>query len=804
MIDAIIWVLAVEAVGLVAFPVCFFLFPSLGDRGFGISKPLGLVAVAYVSWILSAAQLVPSTQVTLALILAAIAVASGTYAWRQRRAILAFVKKEIWTLLAAEALFLLVFASWALYRAYDPAIAATEQPMDFGFLNASVRTYLGEPYDPWLRGESISYYYFGYWMMGTLAKLTGIHPAVAYNLALTLIPALAAMGIFSLVVGMVRSESKGLRYAFIAGFAAASLLVLAANLEGVLEFMRANGLGSAGFWQWLAIDGLDEPLPAAAESWRSQEHLWWWRASRLIGTFDGDITVDYTIHEFPFFSFIVGDLHPHVMSIPFVVAFLTMLWAYLRSPQQTHRPLDAGRFLGQESGLRRNDGYAEGSAAVSMADLARGAALPAAMGLVLGALAFTNMWDLPVFAALLVGVAGVRAYSASSSDAAGLIARTLSAALPVIALSLVLILPYLISFASQVSGIGAVGVYATRPPHLLIVWGPFLLAVAPVIVTVLLRSTVDSDWRLPTTISLSAGFLPFGVWALLNLDGDASPVARLLWVLPFALLISASVYGALWLAKQDSPRHGLVYALMLAALGLLLIMGPELLYVDDSFGGALERMNTVFKLYYQAWIVLSAAAGYAIFHVLTLRSGAEGRAPTLSRVWAVAFVVLLACSAYYAPAAAATEANTRGLDPTLDGLAHLPRDERAAIEFIRTDAGRDSAVLEAFGNDYSPHGRVSSSTGVPTVLGWAGHETQWRGSHEPLSGRSEDIKTIYTTEDAEVARGLLDKYGVDYVYVGDRERQAYGEAGLAKFGEFMDPAFQQGSVTVYRLGGWRR
>ena len=246
MTDVLLWVLAVEAVGLVAFPICFFLFPSLGDRGFGISKPLGIVAVAYLSWVLSAAQLVPATQVTLALILAVFAALSGAYAWKQRAGLIAFIKREFRTLLAAEALFLLVFAAWAFYRSYDPAIAATEQPMDFGFLNASVRTYLGEPEDPWLRGESISYYYFGYWMMGTLAKLTGVHTAVAYNLALTLVPALAAMGIFSLVVGMVRSESKGLRYAFIAGFAAASLLVLAANLEGVLEYMRPTAWAPRG------------------------------------------------------------------------------------------------------------------------------------------------------------------------------------------------------------------------------------------------------------------------------------------------------------------------------------------------------------------------------------------------------------------------------------------------------------------------------------------------------------------------------------------------------------------------------
>ncbi len=785
MTDVVLWVLAVEAVGLAAFPICFFLFPSLSDRGFGISKPLGIIAVAYLSWVLSTAQVVPSTQITLALILAILAALSGTYAWRQRAALVAFVKKERWTLLAAEALFLLMFAAWALYQSYDPAIAATEQPMDFGFLNASVRTHLGEPEDPWLRGESISYYYFGYWMMGSLAKLTGIHPAVAYNLALALIPALAAMGIFSLVAGKVRSESRSLRYAMTAGFAAAALLVLAANLEGVLEFMRANGLGSAGFWQWLGVDGLDEPLPVPGESWRPQEFLWWWRATRVIGSFDGGATLDYTIHEFPFFSFILGDLHPHVMSIPFVVAFLTMLWAYLRSPRQAWIP-------------------ATGNGRVSLATLGRGAALPAAMGLVLGALAFTNMWDLPVFAALLVGVAGVRAYSARPDGLAGLIERTATPALPVITLALVLIAPYLVSFGSQVSGIGAVGAYATRPPHLLIVWSLFLLAVAPVIVSVFLKTTLDSSWRLISTVSLSVGFLPFVVWLAFSFGGDASPVARLLWVMPFALLISAAVFGALWLAKQDGPPHSLIFALMLAALGLLLIMGPELLHVDDGFGGALERMNTVFKLYYQAWILLSAAAGYAVFHMMKLRDGAEGRALTITRVWMATLVVLLACSAYYPLAAAATKGNPEGRDPTLDGLAYLAADERAAIEFIRTDAGRDSAVLEAFGGDYTPHGRVSSSTGVPTVLGWAGHEIQWRGSHEPLSGRQEDIATIYTTEDVEEARRLLDRYGVDYVYVGDRERQAYGEAGLAKFGELMDAVFRQGGVTVYRRGGWRR
>ncbi len=790
MSDVILWLLAVEAAGLVAFPICYFLFPTLRDRGFGVSKPLGILAAAYLSWILSAAQVVPSSRLTIALILAALAAPSGWYAWRHRAELLSFVRRERRTLIAAQALFLLVFAVWATYRAYDPAIDATEQPMDFAFLNASARTHIGEPEDPWLRGESISYYYFGYWMMGALTKLTGVHPAVAYNLALALIPALAAMGMFSLVVNMVRTHSKGLRYAFAGGLLAAALLVFAANLEGALEFMRANGMGSDGFWRWLGVDGLDQPLPALTESWRPQEYLWWWRATRVIGMSDGDLTLDYTIHEFPFFSFILGDLHPHVMSIPFVVLMLTMIWAYLRSPQP------ASLFK-----ATRGDPGASVTKVKMAAGVGRHAALIGAMGLALGGLAFTNMWDLATLAALLVGVAGVKAYSARPNSVYGL-AWGVVLVLPVVALALALVLPYLVSFSSQVSGIAAVGQYATRLPHMLIVWSLFILAVAPMIAVVFWRTTVDRGWGLPMVISLMAGLLPFTVWALMSLDGDASMTARMIRILPFAALIGAAVYSALWLSKQDEPQYGMVFALTLAALGLLLIMGPELLHVNDGFSGAWERMNTVFKLYYQAWILLSAAAGYAVYYWASLRDRARGRSLVMARVWSLAFLALLAASAYYPIAAAATKGNLFAQDATLNGLSHLARfnrqDEYDAIEFIRRDAGLGEAVLEAFGGDYTPFGRISSSTGAPTVLGWAGHQVQWRGTHTVLGDRQADIAAIYSTEDVEEAKRLLDKYDVSYVYVGDRERSTYGEAGLAKFAEFMDAPFQQGGVIVYR------
>ena len=132
-------------------------------------------------------------------------------------------------------------------------------------------------------------------------------------------------------------------------------------------------------------------------------------------------------------------------------------------------------------------------------------------------------------------------------------------------------------------------------------------------------------------------------------------------------------------------------------------------------------------------------------------------------------------------------------------MAHVADDERRAIEFLRDYAPRGAGIVEAVGGDYTEHGRVSASTGVPTVLGWPDHESQWRGSREAFAGREEDVATIYTTDDAGEARGLLEKYGVSYVVVGPREERKYGSEGLEKFASFMDTVFQEGSVTIYRL-----
>ena len=783
-----------QAMGLATFPLAYLLFSRLNDRGYSVSKPLGILLVGYVSWILSVLHIAPSIRLTLALLLLALGAVSAAYAWRRRNELKDFISREWRTIVAAEVVFLAIFVGWAVFRAYDPAIDHTEQPMDFAFLNASIESRIGPPEDPWMRGESISYYYFGYWMMGGVSELSGVASNVSYNLSLALIPAMAAMAAFGLVYNIARAQTASWRRAVGGGLAAVLLLGVAANLEGMLEIMHANGIGPDRFWSWIRIDGLDPPASESSTGWAPQGFWWWFHATRVINTFDGTLGIDYTIHEFPFFSFMLGDLHPHVMSIPFTLLFAAFCWNFLQTPARGFHWRRAGTYAGV-----------------------------AAMGLALGGLAFTNLWDLPTFSALFLGVAVLRVYRARRTDVWETLRETLPFAFAVVGLAILPFLPYYLNLGGSFTGIHAVTMATTRPIHAFIVWGPYLAAVVPFIIFALWRTRLSRDWPGRVAFALVVVTVPYLTWAYLHLQtgGETTDLfGRSIRVLPLAFLVGAAVYSSLCLARQERSAAA-SFTMLLSALGLFMIMGPELLFVGDSFG---IRMNTVFKLYYQAWVLLAVVSGLAILNWGSLRTGATGWMRSLNTLWAVAFVIVLVPSLYYAPAAASSKVGNFGDGPSIDGLDFVGRRsqaERDAIQYVRENVDHGSAVLEAVG-EWFDAGLISRSTGVPTVINWPGHQMQWRGSRvaletdgqdpvgvcDSLEGqeatrylvcREADVTRIYQTQDTEEAKNLLARYDVEYVYVGPRERQKYGTDGLAKFPALAETVFSKGDVAIYRV-----
>ena len=140
--------------------------------------------------------------------------------------------------------------------------------------------------------------------------------------------------------------------------------------------------------------------------------------------------------------------------------------------------------------------------------------------------------------------------------------------------------------------------------------------------------------------------------------------------------------------------------------------------------------------------------------------------------------------------------------PTLDGLAYLKQTDPGEVEAMQwlnnQPRTQSMVILEATGGQYSRFGRVASATGIPTVLGWAGHEVQWRGSDRALRGRAEDIDQIYQAPDKRQVLPLLQKYNVNYVYVGSLERGKYPGGALLAFEQVLDAVFKNESVTIYQ------
>ncbi|MBI4202142.1 MAG: hypothetical protein HY532_03385 [Chloroflexi bacterium] len=846
MLAIIPWLLALELLGLLALPILYVLLPRLPDRGFAFTKPIGLILVFYPLWLLASTPLVPNSRGTIIVIVLALGACSGWLAWRNRGPLLEFLKLECPLLLLAETVFLAVFLFWATVIAQDAAIAHTEQPMDFGFFNATLVSRHFPPGDMWLSGWKVSYYYFGYLIFGGVTQLVGIDPPIGYNLGLATVGGLAAMAAFGVVYNLVRLIGGRAGGAALAGLASVLLLLFVSNLVGGLELLRAGGQSDPGFWQWVDVKGLTGPQ--LSSSWYpSEAGWWWWRATRVIDTVQNGASLDYTITEFPFFSLHLGDLHPHVMSLPFVLAFLGLALAFFAS-SGGRAPSDRGR-LG----------------------------LLALMALLLGGLGFINLWDLPVFGVLLLAVAVVKGYALAGR---GWLKRLASPAeaIAVILLAVVLYVPFFFSFNSQASGVAPVDLYVSRYFHFFLVWGLFLVLVTGYLLWQI--GIVLRRWPRRRGVLLSAvaiALAPWLLWALVQgvrlWDlGDAveDAVFRLWRLSPLVALLAAAGYLALRLAREavlvpvataqagsseataeagqsgsapalasggaereevvlpagvEVPRGasdtGAVvpplpsasqekagaapspiaraFPLVLIGMAVLLLMGPELFRVVDLFG---NRMNTIFKLYYQAWALLALAGGFALYSAIEW----AGKAKLLGRLYVFPWLGLVALgiviSLYYPAAVAYTKARLPSSQATLDGLVHVQRfapAEYQAIHWLRGHARDGDVLVEAVGDDYSEYGRVSSSTGIPAVLGWTFHQQQWRGSRQPFEGRSEDVQRLYQTGDSAEAKAILDKYGVTYIYIGQRERAKYGGISLTTFAVLGDEVFRQGDVVIYRV-----
>ena len=212
MVDAVLWFLTIQLLGVAALPWVFQLFRFLPDRGVTLAKPAALLVLSYLVWVFGLVRLLPNTQLTIWIIFLCIAVASMWLAGRRWEELREFLFQRWSALLIAELVFLLMFVAWALVASGSPGITHTEKPMDFMLMNAAHQARYFPAEDAWLSGHSISYYYFGHIIVATLSKMSGVVTSVGYNLGLATLPALAGAVVFGLLYNLVRLAGGGMRW----------------------------------------------------------------------------------------------------------------------------------------------------------------------------------------------------------------------------------------------------------------------------------------------------------------------------------------------------------------------------------------------------------------------------------------------------------------------------------------------------------------------------------------------------------------------------------------------------------------
>jgi len=764
--DAVVlWAGTLIAFGVAGLPLASLLFRRLPDQGAGVVFPVSLAVVGLGGfWIGQAAFDWKAVWLPLGVL-----VVASALALREG------VDIDMNRFTQATVVFLGAFGLLIAIRSVDPAVdpAGGEKFLDYGLLATLLRARQLPPEDMWFAGETVRYYYGGHMIGALLAKLTGTGPRLAYNLALAVFYATFVSTAYGLA-GTV-GASRGRSYVA-SGLFAAFFVGLASNLATVLRGVAYVGHGFGGK---LLIDS----TPVRAIGLAIQpKNFSYWSASRVIPG---------TINEFPFFAFLNGDLHAHMLSPPFLLLVAALLAAYWLTPEP--------------------------------ARWERRLLIFGAVPLVGGLLVIINTWSVPTVLGLTVltlamapadpwtllpplSQTGVRSRLRDALETR-LHPQTLDAlervgpecARPVVgvtfaAASALLILlvayPFVTGTASSRELKFLAEAQRSTPAGLLVVHGAF----------VLLSAVYLGQYATPKVRDV---FIVGTVLLVLFVLGEQFGAASVALFGP--VLIGAYLLG------RTVEEPGFETVLIVGAPGLVLL--AEFIYILDGFGTG--PMNTVFKLYYQVWVLWGVAAGVILVDVTgvpqsvgslarwlcarfhaegtgsqpaqpansrdldsTLADGGSGAASVgrteLVQALSILAVILLVGSLSVYPALALSEHYEETPENrTLDSWAFLDDahpGEVGAIECVNQLEGQPTIVSAPGFETYSWSNPASSLTGVPTVMGWA-HEYGYRDD-AVVSQRAEDVDTVYLGPQDE-RQAVLENYSVEYIYIGPNEQDRY-------------------------------
>ena len=763
-----IWWLVFLVLGVVAYPVAGLIFGRFHDGGFIFSKAIGLSGAGILMWFLSSLKIMKFTRtnalISVGILLLINVVILVIVARKQSNSPKSFLaqacgyritEKKIVAALKSEVVFFIFFMFWCYLRGFKPEAYGTEEFMDYGFMAVMNRSDYMPPEDLWFSGESINYYYVGQYLATFMTKLSGVGVEYGYNLMMMMLAACGFVMPYSLINNVARSFLKDRKLSVRTGRvmeseSASKVFLLIRVLPSVTGTLAGLATSFAGNMHYFLFRFLIPKLQRLAGVPEDQvETFWFPNSTRYIGY--NPETADKTIHEFPTYSFVLGDLHAHVINIMFVLTVLAMLFAWLQYRKERMDTLRMGTTM-QKASIRNE--------ALHPVILL--------LGFFIGMFHMTNFWDFPIYfvvagAVILFSNAVIYQFSFDT------VKLTALQAVIVLAVAKLVALPFTLNF-DQISTTIRLNYYRTPVHQLIVLWG---LPVLLLIIFICDRYSV---------------FVRLGLLTGFSYDGNGNRIEpklrdedkeRLTEHEKETLVEFIPVKNKLYQFIENLTISDLfIITIGLCAMGLVLI--PELVYVRDIYEGDFKRSNTMFKLTFQAYIMFALCMAYILMKLLAFARTYFQRVAGI--VLGFCFLTTLgyfgsAVDGWFGDVKDASR--YRGLDAT----AFMQKEsvaDAAVVAWLKENVEGTPVVLEAWGPSYSFYQRISAMTGLPTVMGWQTHEWLWRSEASGafpavVNMRRRDVIEIYFSTDEARVRELIEKYDIEYIYIGASERRALSD-----------------------------
>jgi YYY domain-containing protein len=778
------WLLFYAALTAAALPIARLAFPAAPDDGAGFAVPIATAVVTLVAFYVGQVSFGPWTALAS---LAALAGAGAlAHSVGERRGLDGYDWRRV---AGAFGVFAAGFLFVVSLRAMNPAMSGWggEKFLHTGLLNAVLRAGALPPEHMWYAGEPVRYYY-GLPVFNAVAALVTDTPVeYVHNLAIAGYFGTLVVAAYSLTGWITRDRGYSRR---LGGALGVFFVALAGNTVTVVRFALGLLPEDLAIEYGRAAFNLNRASYPGVLFEQSRPATWGWWDTRYV--------VEGTLQEFPLYSFVKADMHGHTVTTGFLVLAAGLAYAYVQTPRRARRR----RVALLVAGLGGVAGYFGVTNTWSM---------PSAVGMAWLACVYAD----PHPATLLPGWLGDRLRDLGPDPDRSTLARvvaeawrTVTAAVVAVAVGVVgyaLASPFLLANVPPNEGVGLFPPRTTAVGVLLL-YGALLA---------LFAAYLGTRWTAPRNASpraVVAGVVAAAAGvAVATQAGDLGGVAVLLPVVAVA-----------WIAMRTRDSAGFEATLAVAGVGLLLSM--ELVHARvHPF--ELARWNTTLKVAIQGWVFAGLAAGpVAVVLASDLRDAAADVSPAALRgsagpalsggVVAVVLAFAVVASSLFTPLVVATdvvEPYQDGVEPTLDGYADHREDhpeQVAAMEWFEAEVSETESVLwmerptgtptfvEKPGLRRGWQNPVSTVTGLPAVAGWF-HETGYRGD-APYEQRVDDVEVLYETPDDRSRAILIDKYDVEYVWVGPLERERYDVADFAADPGITD-VYENDAVTIYAV-----